>query len=76
MTKTISLGIFISVILIRVISAQTPIFDPSRLHYPVTGLPWVVEPGDFNNDGNIDFVTASRLERSITLGLGNGDGTF
>ena len=58
------------------ITAQTELFDPSRLHYPVSGLPWAVETGDFNNDGNIDFVTASRLERRITLRLGNGDGTF
>ena len=58
------------------LTAQEIYFGPSRLHYPVTGLPWAIEPGDFNKDGNVDFVTASRLERSITLRLGNGDGTF
>ncbi|MBT8380041.1 MAG: VCBS repeat-containing protein, partial [Ignavibacteria bacterium] len=58
------------------LNAQEIYFSPSRLHYPVAGLPWAIETGDFNKDGYLDFVTASRLERSITLRLGNGDGTF
>ena len=70
------LGFILFVIFGMQITAQTELFEPSRLHYPVSGLPWAVETGDFNNDGNIDFVTASRLERRITLRLGNGDGTF
>jgi hypothetical protein len=70
------LGFILFVILGMQTTAQTELFEPSRLHYPVSGLPWAVETGDFNNDGNIDFVTPSRLERRITLRLGNGDGTF
>ena len=58
------------------IHPQFILFEPSRLHYAVSGLPWAVESGDFNNDNFADFVTASRQERSITLRLGNGDGTF
>ena len=69
------ISFFILSIAIEIV-AQDIFFSPSRLQYPVTGLLWVIETGDFNNDGNIDFVTASRLERSITLRLGNGDGTF
>jgi hypothetical protein len=30
--------------------------------------------GDFNNDGNVDLVTAS--SQTISILLGNGDGTF
>lgn len=70
------LVIFLFFVLNAHLLAQEILFETARIHYPVAGLPWAIEPGDFNNDGNIDFVTASRLEQSITLRLGNGDGTF
>ncbi len=31
---------------------------------------------DFNGDGKTDWVTANHLSHTLTIGLGNGDGTF
>jgi hypothetical protein len=56
--------------------AQNSFFKPSRLNYQVGGFPWGVVSADFNNDNNPDIVTCSRSERSVTILLGNGDGTF
>jgi hypothetical protein len=57
-------------------NAQTPFFSPARLHYEVTRLPWSVVVADFNHDGNQDVASASRAERSVTVRLGDGDGTL
>jgi hypothetical protein len=35
-----------------------------------------VAAGDFNNDGNLDYVIASVGSGTVTIMLGNGDGTF
>lgn len=37
---------------------------------------WGTASGDFNGDGKLDVVTANRSSTSITMFLGNGDGTF
>jgi hypothetical protein len=34
------------------------------------------EPGDFNNDGLPDAATANVLDNTVSILLGNGDGTF
>ena len=35
-----------------------------------------VAVGDFNGDGNLDFVVANQLNNSVSVFLGNGNGTF
>ncbi len=35
-----------------------------------------VATGDFNGDGNQDFVAANYDTNSVSVFLGNGDGTF
>ena len=35
-----------------------------------------VAVGDFNGDGNLDFVVANQLNNSVTVFLGKGNGTF
>jgi hypothetical protein len=35
-----------------------------------------VAVGDFNGDGNLDFVVANPLDNSVSVFLGNGNGTF
>jgi len=38
--------------------------------------PDAIVAGDFNNDGNLDLAVANYGDNSVTLLLGNGDGTF
>ena len=41
-----------------------------------TNGPWGVAIGDFNGDGKEDVVTANSTTASVSVLLGNGDGTF
>lgn len=66
---------FLNVFLICA-NAQTVFFSPARLHYEVTRLPWSVVVADFDHDGNQDVASVSRAERSVTVRLGEGDGTL
>src|SRR5262249_53328931 len=43
--------------------------------YPV-GVPFIVEVGDFNNDGRFDLVTVNHDDHTVSVLLGNADGTF
>src|SRR5205823_3398959 len=38
--------------------------------------PGAVLSGDFNNDGKLDLAIANNGDNTVTLLLGNGDGTF
>ena len=43
---------------------------------PVGNNPEAVAVGDLNHDGNLDFVTANVGDDTVSVVLGNGDGTF
>ena len=43
----------------------------------LTGLsPLSIAVGDFNNDMRLDFVVANTYDHSVSVFLGNGDGSF
>ena len=44
--------------------------------YPTGGGPVAVAVGDFTGNGILDLVTANQSSNSISILLGNGDGTF
>ena len=53
-------------------------FGPAVSH-SVGGAGWApvsVATGDFNRDGRLDLVTANQNDHSVSILLGNGDGTF
>jgi len=48
----------------------------SAVNYATGKAPAALATGDFNRDGNMDIVVANSGEASLSLLLGNGDGTF
>ena len=43
---------------------------------PPTDGPGLIYTGDFNNDGNTDFIVNNQTSLSASIYFGNGDGTF
>ena len=49
----------------------------AQVALPATGAgPFAIVAGDFNNDGKLDLATANFHASTVTILLGNGDGTF
>src|SRR5687768_2710187 len=44
--------------------------------FSVGTYPQVVATADFNNDGNLDLATSNVGDFTVSVLLGNGDGTF
>jgi hypothetical protein len=44
--------------------------------YPTGANPQAVAVGDFNGDGNLDLAVANSTSNTVSVLLGNGDGTF
>jgi hypothetical protein len=61
--------------MVRVALAEPMAFLP-KTDYSVGKAPEKVVTDDFNNDGRLDFATANYLVYSVSVRLGNGDGTF
>ena len=57
------------------LTAQTGQFVQAP-QYPVGSAPEAVAVGDFNGDGKLDVAVANFNGNSVTVLLGNGDGTF
>src|SRR5262245_16505968 len=52
-----------------------PSFSPAT-SYAVGANPQAVATADFNNDGHLDVATANADSNSVSVRLGNGNGTF
>jgi len=50
-------------------------FPPAQ-HYPVGSTPTTVTNADFNGDGNVDLAAQNAGDNTVSVLLGNGDGTF
>jgi len=61
-------------VLFPVVNAFTPSYTAQD--WPVSTDPTAVVAGDFNGDGHTDVAVASPSTNTITILLGNGDGTF
>lgn len=48
----------------------------NAVHYPVGKSPWGPAIGDFNGDGKPDLINVNNQSKSVSLLVGNGDGTF
>ena len=44
--------------------------------YATAADPWMVIVADFNGDGKLDLATANAASETISVLLGNGNGTF
>lgn len=52
-------------------------FDPtSDVRYEAGNGPYAMAAGDFNEDSDLDAVSANYLAGSVSIFIGNGDGTF
>ena len=49
---------------------------PAAPQFTVGNFPESVKIGDFNNDGLLDLVVANGNDNTVSILLGNGDGTF
>jgi hypothetical protein len=70
-----SLFILVIFTIIGAVQAQSAVFTQA-VNYPTGAYPFFVKTGDFNGDGKQDLVTANADENSISVLLGNGNGTF
>jgi hypothetical protein len=52
-----------------------PSFLPP-VNYPTGTQPASVATGDFNNDGSLDLAVSNLTSNTVSVFLGNGDGTF
>ncbi len=44
--------------------------------YAVGDTPYAITVGDFNGDGKLDIATTNYNDGTVSVLLGNGDGTF
>src|SRR5918993_2612092 len=72
----LSLWVFASLMLVNTVFAQGIVSFISRTDFQVGVFPDSVIAGDFNGDGFLDLITANVSDNSVSILLGQGDGTF
>jgi serine/threonine protein kinase len=60
----------------RLAASSIPCNFAPQVSYPVGFRPLYVAAGDFNGDGNLDLAVSNMHGDSVSVLLGNGDGTF
>jgi hypothetical protein len=58
------------------VATETASVGLSRADFQTDQLAFTVVTGDFNGDGNLDLATVDILLSTVTVLLGNGDGSF
>lgn len=58
------------------VAASRSALSFSTMNYSVGTNPNFVAVGDFNEDGNLDLAVSNETSNTISILLGNGDGTF
>jgi hypothetical protein len=72
------LGLWVlgSLVLADTVCAQNMASFLARRDFRIALRPFAVTVGDFNGDGNLDLATATLDANSVSVLLGQGDGTF
>ena len=68
--------VLFSLLLLSAMSAQAQIYIFGRTDLAVGSGPFAVASGDFNGDGIIDLVSANQGDNTVSILLGNSDGSF
>ena len=71
-----AMGVLGSLVLADSVCAQNVVSFLARRDFPVSDRPVAVTGGDFNGDGILDLATANSGADSVSILLGQGDGTF
>lgn len=72
----LSLAIVVLILFpLSTVTFAADIFGP-HVEYGAGGQPYTVTTGDFNGDGKMDMATANGSSNTVSVLLGNGDGTF
>ena len=62
--------------LLALSTPQAPAGFPAPLCFETGVEPWSVAVGDFNGDGMLDLAVTNEADGTVSVLLGNGDGTF
>jgi hypothetical protein len=74
--KLVILSLLFILFLQEPLAAMASPFFPTETRYPVGVTPLKMMEGDFNRDGTADVIIANSSSKSLSILIGNADGTF